>query len=70
MRVKGKSKWINLGTADRRTYPYDQLEGGLYRAYIKPRTLPSGTTVEVVAIAQNDAGARAVSKIRSYKITY
>lgn len=70
MRVKGSKNWINLGTADRRTLKYDLLPADLYRGFIQPRKFKSGTTIEVIAIARNDAGATAYSKIRSYKIKY
>jgi alpha-amylase len=70
MRVKGSKNWINLGTADRRTLEYDLLPAGLYRGFIQPRKFKSGTAIEVIAIARNDAGATAYSKIRSYKIKY
>ena len=70
IREVGSKKWINLGTADRRTFPEDQLQGGLYRGYIKPREFPSGTKVEVIAIARNDAGDEARSKIRVFTIRY
>ena len=70
MRIKGSKKWINLGTADRRTFEYDQLPAGLYRGFIQPRKFKSGTEIEVIAIARNDAGATANSKIRSYRIKY
>ena len=70
MRVKGSKNWINLGTADRRTLKYDLLPADLYRGFIQPRKFKSGTTIEVIAIARNDAGATAYSKIRNYKIKY
>lgn len=70
MRVKGSKNWINLGTADRRTLKYDLLPADLYRGFIQPRKFKSGTTIEVIAIARNDAGATAYSKLRSYKIKY
>jgi hypothetical protein len=70
MRVKGSKKWINLGTADRRTLKYDQLPAGLYRGFIQPRKFKSGTEIEVIAIARNDGGATGYSNVRSYKIRY
>ena len=70
MRVKGSSAWTNLGTADRRTFKSDDIDGGLYRAFIQPRKFKSGTTVEAIAIARNESGAIAYSKIQSFTIKY
>jgi glycosidase len=70
MRIKGKSTWVNLGTADRRTFKSDDIDGDLYRAFIQPRKFKSGTTIEAVAIARNESGEVAYSKIQSFTIKY
>lgn len=70
MRVKGAKSWSNLGTADRRTFQSDDIDGGLYRAFIQPRKFKSGTSIEVIAIARNESGKLAYSKIQSFTIKY
>ena len=70
LRVKGSKNWVNLGTADKRTYSFDQLPSGLYRGFVQPRKFKSGTEIEVIAIAKNDAGAIAYTSIQRYKIKY
>ena len=70
LRVKGSKNWVNLGTADKRTYAFDQLPSGLYRGFVQPRKFKSGTEIEVIAIAKNDGGAIAYSRIQRYKIKY
>ena len=68
-REAGKN-WINLGTADRRTYKSEVADANLYRTYIEPRNYPSGTNLDFVAIVKNAAGKSAVSKIVKFKINY
>lgn len=70
MRVKGAKSWTNLGTSDRRTFQSEDIQGGLYRAFIQPRKYRSGTSIEVMAIVRNEAGDLAYSKIQSYTIKY
>jgi len=70
MRTKGAKSWTNLGTADRRTFESDDVPGGLYRAFIQPRKFKSGTQIEVVAIARNESGQLAYSKVQSFTIKY
>ena len=70
VRLKGSSKWINVGTADRRTFKTDEVEGGLYRVFLPPRKYKSGTTIEVIAIARNQKNEVAYSKVREFKISY
>ena len=70
VRIKGSSKWINVGTADRRTFKTDEVEGGLYRVFLPPRKYKSGTTIEVIAIARNQKNEVAYSKVREFKISY
>ena len=70
MRVKGAKSWTNLGTADRRTFATEDIPGGLYRAFIQPRKFKSGTQIEVVAIARNESGDLAYSKVQSFTIKY
>ncbi len=70
VRIKGSSKWSNVGTADRRTFKTDEVAGGLYRVFLPPRKFKSGTTIEVIAIARNQAGEIVYSKMREFKITY
>ena len=69
-RVKGSSKWGNLGTSDRRTFETDEVQGGLHRVFLTPRKFKSGTTIEVIAIARNENNEIAYSKVREFKITY
>ncbi|MFM8843931.1 MAG: hypothetical protein ACKOFJ_06895, partial [Actinomycetota bacterium] len=70
LRKQGATKWTNVGTADRRTFETSEIAGGLYRVFTQPRKFASGTTIEVVAIAKNQAGEIAYSKVRTFKITY
>ena len=70
IRKKGAAQWSNVGTADRRTFETSDVAGGLYRTFLQPRKFPSGTTIEVVAIAKNQAGDIAYSKIRTFQIKY
>jgi len=70
VRVKGGSKWSNIGTADRRTFKSDEVEGGLYRVFLPPRKYKSGTIIEVIAIARNQKSEIVYSKIREFKINY
>jgi alpha-amylase len=70
MRIKGAKSWSNLGTADRRTFQSDDIDGGLYRAFIQPRKFKSGTSIEVIAIARNESGKLAYSKVQSFTIKY
>ena len=70
IRKKGATKWSNIGTADRRTFETSEVPGGLFRVFTQPRKYPSGTTIEVIAIAKNSAGDIAYSKIRTFKISY
>lgn len=70
MRVEGAKSWTNLGTSDRRTFQSEDIQGGLYRAFIQPRKYRSGTSIEVMAIVRNEAGDLAYSKIQSYTIKY
>ena len=70
VRVKGGSKWSNIGTADRRTFKSDEVEGGLYRVFLPPRKYKSGTIIEVIAIARNQKSEIVYSKIREFKIDY
>jgi hypothetical protein len=70
IRKKGATKWSNIGTADRRTFETSDVAGGLFRVFTQPRKYPSGTTIEVIAIAKNSAGDIAYSKVRTFKISY
>lgn len=70
IRKKGATKWSNIGTADRRTFETSEVPGGLFRVFTQPRKYPSGTTIEVIAIAKNSSGDIAYSKIRTFKISY
>lgn len=70
MRVKGTKSWTNVGTADRRTFQSEDIDGGLYRAFIQPRKYKSGTTIEVVAIARSESGESVYSKIQNFTIKY
>ena len=70
IRKQGAAKWTNVGTADRRTFETSEVPGGIYRVFTQPRKFPSGTTIEVVAIARNQAGEVAYSKVRTFKISY
>ena len=70
IRKQGATKWINVGTADRRTFETSEVPGGLYRVFTQPRKFKPGTTIEVVAIAKSAAGDIAYSKVRTFKITY
>jgi hypothetical protein len=70
VRVKGSSKWNNIGTADRRTFKSDEVEGGIYRVFLPPKKYKSGTIIEVIAIARNQKSEFAYSKIREFKINY
>lgn len=70
IRKQGATKWTNVGTADRRTFETSDVAGGLYRVFTQPRKFKSGTAIEVIAIAKNQAGETAYSKIRTFKITY
>ena len=70
VRVKGGSKCSNIGTADRRTFKSDEVEGGLYRVFLPPRKYKSGTIIEVIAIARNQKSEIVYSKIREFKIDY
>jgi hypothetical protein len=69
-RVKGSSKWGNVGTSDRRTFETDEVQGGLHRVFLTPRKFKSGTTIEVIAIARNENNEIAYSKVREFKINY
>jgi glycosidase len=62
-RIPGK-KWINLGTADRRTF--DPARN--YRVFMYDKLFKSGTTIEIVAVAKNAAGKTAVSKVIKWKV--
>ncbi|MFM8404662.1 MAG: hypothetical protein ACKOAA_02160, partial [Actinomycetota bacterium] len=70
IRKQGATKWTNVGTADRRTFETSDVAGGLYRVFTQPRKFKSGTTIEVIAIAKNQAGETAYSKVRTFKVTY
>ena len=70
MRIKGAKSWTNVGTADRRTFQSEDVPGGLYRAFIQPRKYKSGTTIEVIAIARNESGNIAYSKVQNFTIKY
>jgi hypothetical protein len=70
MRVKGAKSWTNVGTADRRTFLSEDIDGGLYRSFIQPRKYKSGTTIEVVAIARSESGESVYSKIQTFTIKY
>ena len=70
IRKQGAAKWTNVGTSDRRTFETSEVPGGIYRVFTQPRKFPSGSTIEVVAIARNQAGEVAYSKVRTFKISY
>ncbi|MEN9687157.1 MAG: secreted alpha-amylase Amy [Actinomycetota bacterium] len=58
------SKWITVGTADRRTFDRDAL----YRVYLDGKIFKSGSKIEVVAVAKNPEGKTSVSKIAKWKL--
>jgi glycosidase len=69
IRQKGKS-WQILGTADRRTFKDDNVQGGLHRIYLHNRLYKSGTQLEIAAIARNTTGEKIASKVINYTIKY
>ena len=69
VREAGK-KWVNIGTADRRTVKGDTATAGLYRVFLEPRNYANGTNLEFVSIVKNAANKTAVSKILKYKVSY
>jgi glycosidase len=58
------SKWITVGTADRRTFDRESL----YRVYLDGKIFKSGSKIEVVAVAKNAEGKTSISKIIKWKI--
>ena len=62
MREVGKN-WVNLGTADRKTFKSGIADANLYRVYIEPLKFAKGTQLEFVAILKNAAGKSVTSKI-------
>ena len=62
MREVGKN-WVNLGTADRKTFKSGIADANLYRVYIEPLKFAKGTQLEFVAILKNAAGKTVTSKI-------
>lgn len=70
IKVAGKDKWINLGTADRRTFPTDEVAGNLYRGYFNQLNFRRGTKIQIVAIAKGNNEETVYSKILNYTIQY
>lgn len=60
--------WVNIGTADRRTFAANQVPGGRYRVYLHPAQYKKGSIVRIQAIAEDSSGAQVRSALLSYRI--
>lgn len=62
--------WKSLGTTDSPNTTNGSLPVNAFASYIPPRSIPSGTTIEVLAIAQGPSGERVATPITPVKISY
>lgn len=68
-RYLGKS-WRSLGTTDAPNRTNGALPLDSYAAFITPRSIPAGKTIEVIAIAQGGGGERVLTPITRMAINY
>ena len=68
-RLKGKSAWNVIGTAEKRTVKdLDETKIGNYRTYLYNTQVKSGSDIELMAVVKSPSGQVAASKIIKAKV--